>query len=62
MPFPALDGGKVLFLLVEAVRRKPLQQKYVGIVETTGLCLLMGFMVVVTYSDILRLITGKGLG
>ncbi|MCI1964788.1 MAG: site-2 protease family protein [Oscillospiraceae bacterium] len=62
MPFPALDGGKVLFLLVEAIRRKPLQQKYVGIVETAGFCLLMGFMVVVTYSDILRLITGKGLG
>ncbi|WP_411678194.1 M50 family metallopeptidase [Caproicibacter sp.] len=62
MPFPALDGGKVLFLFVEAVRRKPLQQKYVGIVETAGFCLLMGFMVIVTYSDILRLITGKGLG
>jgi regulator of sigma E protease len=62
MPFPALDGGKILFLLVEAVRRKPLQQKYVGVVETAGFCLLMGFMVVVTYSDILRLITGKGLG
>ena len=62
MPFPALDGGKLLFLLVEAVRRKPLQQKYVGVVETAGFCLLMGFMVVVTYSDILRLITGKGLG
>lgn len=62
MPFPALDGGKLLFLFVEAVRRKPLQQKYVGVVETAGFCLLMGFMVVVTYSDILRLITGKGLG
>jgi regulator of sigma E protease len=62
MPFPALDGGKVLFLLVEAVRRKPLQQKYVGIVETAGFVLLMGFMIIVTYSDILRLITGKGLG
>lgn len=62
MPFPALDGGKVLFLLVEAVRRKPLQQKYVGIVETAGFVLLMGFMLIVTYSDILRLITGKGLG
>jgi regulator of sigma E protease len=62
MPFPALDGGKVLLLLVEAVRRKPLQQKYVGIVETAGFVLLIGFMIIVTYSDILRLITGKGLG
>lgn len=62
LPFPALDGGKLLFLVVEAIRRKPINQKYVGLVETAGFCLLMGFMVIVTYSDILRLITGKGLG
>ncbi len=62
LPFPALDGGKLLFLLIEAVRRKPIQAKYEGWVETVGFCLLMGFMVVITYSDILRLITGKGLG
>lgn len=62
MPFPALDGGKLLFLILEAIRRKPIKQKYEGWVETAGFCLLMGFMVLVTYSDILRLITGKGLG
>ena len=62
MPFPALDGGKILFLLIEAVRRKPIKQEYEGWVETAGFCLLMGFMAIVTYSDILRLITGKGLG
>ena len=62
MPFPALDGGKLLFLLLEAVRRKPIKPQYEGWVETAGFCLLMGFMVLVTYSDILRLITGKGLG
>lgn len=62
MPFPALDGGKILFLLIEAVRRKPIKPQYEGWVETAGFCLLMGFMAIVTYSDILRLITGKGLG
>ena len=62
MPFPALDGGKLLFLLLEAIRRKPIKQQYEGWVETAGFCLLMGFMILVTYSDILRLITGKGLG
>lgn len=62
MPIPALDGGKLLFLIVEAVRRKPIKEKYTGVVETIGFCLLIGFMVIVTYSDILRLITGKGLG
>lgn len=62
VPFPALDGGKLLFLLIEGVRRKPIRQQYQGVVETVGFCLLMGFMVIVTYSDILRLFTGKGLG
>lgn len=62
MPFPALDGGKLLFLILEAVRRKPIKPQYEGWVETAGFCLLMGFMVIVTYNDILRLITGKGLG
>lgn len=62
MPFPALDGGKLLFLLIEAVRRKPIRQQYQGIVETVGFGLLMCFMIIVTYSDILRLFTGKGLG
>lgn len=62
LPFPALDGGKLLVLVVEGIRRKPLNQKYVGWVETAGLCILIGFMVLITYSDIIRLITGKGLG
>lgn len=62
LPIPALDGGKLLFLIVEAIRRKPIKAQYEGWVEIAGFCLLMGFMVLVTYSDILRLITGKGLG
>lgn len=62
IPFPALDGGKLFLFIIEAIRRKPIQEKYVGIVETVGFALLMCFMLVVTYSDILRLATGKGLG
>lgn len=62
IPFPALDGGKFFLFLVEAIRRKPISDKYVGVVETVGFALLMCFMLVVTYSDILRLVTGKGLG
>ena len=62
IPFPALDGGKLLLFLLEAIRRKPINEKYVGIVETAGFIFLMGLMAVVAYSDILRLITGKGLG
>lgn len=62
VPFPALDGGKLFLFLIEAVRRKPINEKYIGVVETVGFALLMCFMLVVTYSDILRLATGKGLG
>jgi regulator of sigma E protease len=62
IPFPALDGGKLFLFIVEAIRRKPIQEKYVAIVETVGFALLMCFMLIVTYSDILRLVTGKGLG
>lgn len=62
MPFPALDGGRLVFLLVEAVRGKPVNPKYEGWVHATGFALLMALMLIVTYSDILRLFTGKGLG
>ncbi len=62
LPLPALDGGRLLFLIVEGIRRKPINPKYEGWVHAAGFALLMGFMVIVTFSDILRLITGKGLG
>ena len=62
IPFPALDGGKFFLFIIEAIRRKPINEKYVGIVDTVGFALLMGFMLIVTYSDILRIATGKGLG
>ena len=62
LPFPALDGGKLFLFIVEAIRRKPINEKYVGVVESVGFALLMCFMVVIAYSDILRLVTGKGLG
>jgi regulator of sigma E protease len=62
IPFPALDGGKFFLFIIEAIRRKPINEKYVGIVDTVGFVLLMGFMLIVTYSDILRIATGKGLG
>lgn len=62
LPIPALDGGQLVFLLVEGIRRKPISEKYRGWVNAAGFCLLIGLMVVVTFSDILRLVTGKGLG
>lgn len=58
LPLPALDGGRLLFLLIEAVRRKPVNPKYEGYVHAAGLALLLILMVVVTFNDILRIARG----
>lgn len=58
IPFPALDGGRLLFLIVEAIRRKPIPPEKEGIFHFVGFALLMLLMVVVMYNDIARLVTG----
>lgn len=55
LPFPALDGGRILLLFIEAIRRKPLNPKIEGALNAAGLILLMGLMFVVTFKDILGL-------
>ena len=62
LPIPALDGGRLLFLLIELVRRKPIPAKYEGLIHGVGFALLMVFMLVVTFNDIIRLVTGSGFG
>lgn len=55
LPLPALDGGRLMFLLVEAIRRKPINRQVEGMVHFAGLMLLMALMVVVMYNDILKI-------
>lgn len=55
LPIPALDGGRLVFLLIEAIRGKPIDQEKEGIVHLVGLVALMALMVFVTYNDILRI-------
>lgn len=55
IPFPALDGGRVLFVLIEKIRGKALNPKAVQIVNTTGLGLLLLLMLVVTVHDVINL-------
>lgn len=62
LPLPALDGGRLVFLIIEGIRRKPINPKYEGWVHAAGFALLIALMLTVTFSDIMRLITGKGLG
>lgn len=55
LPFPALDGGRLVFLILEAVRRKPVNREIEGMIHFAGLMLLMVLMVVVMYHDILKI-------
>lgn len=54
LPFPALDGGRLAFLLLEFVRGKPINQKYEILVNTAGMLMLLAFMVFVTFSDVTK--------
>jgi regulator of sigma E protease len=56
LPIPALDGGRLFFMIIEMVRRKPVPQKYESFVHAVGLILLFIFMAVVSLHDILNLI------
>lgn len=56
LPFPALDGGRLLFMIVEAIRKKPVSQKVESAVHMVGFALLMLLTVLVLFNDIVRLI------
>lgn len=55
LPLPALDGGRFVFLVVEAIRRKPLKAEVEGLVHTIGILVLMALMVVITFKDVFTL-------
>ncbi len=55
LPIPGLDGGKILFLLVEAIRRKPAPVKYEAIIQAVFLGLLFLLFIFVTFNDVMRL-------
>lgn len=59
LPLPALDGGRIVFLVLELIRRKPIKPEHEGYVHLAGFALLMIFAIVVTYQDIARLIVGS---
>lgn len=55
LPIPALDGGRLVFLLLEAIRRKPVSREKEGMVHTVGLMLLMALMVFIMFNDVRKL-------
>ncbi len=56
LPIPALDGGRLFFLLIELVRRKPIKQRYESLVHAIGMIILLLFMAAITFKDIYSLI------
>ena len=56
LPIPALDGGRLVFLIIEAIRRKPIDREKEGFVHLIGFALLMVLMVFLFYNDIAKLI------
>lgn len=55
LPIPALDGGRILFVLIEMIRRKAIPPEKEGIVHAVGMLLLLAFIVFVSFHDIMRL-------
>jgi regulator of sigma E protease len=57
LPLPALDGGRLLFIIAEAVRGKPIEPQKEGMIHLLGFALLLLLMIAVTWNDINRLFT-----
>ncbi len=58
VPFPALDGGRILFVIIEAITRRRIPPNAANITNLVGFALLMLLMILVTWRDIARLISG----
>lgn len=58
LPIPAMDGARLVFLIIEAIRRKPIKAEHEGMVHFIGIVLLMLLVLVVSFNDIIRLFSG----
>ena len=54
LPIPALDGGHIIVLAIEAIRRKPLSSRVLGIVHAIGFAILISILAFATFNDIMR--------
>lgn len=55
LPFPALDGGRIIFLLIELIIRKPVKKEVEQAINTAGIMLLFALMILITFKDIIKL-------
>ena len=56
LPFPALDGGRIVFLAIEGITRKPINAKIEGYIHLAGMALLLLLMLMITFKDVFSLI------
>ena len=61
LPIPALDGGRLVFLILEALRGKPIDQEKEGMVHMAGMVFLMGLMVFVLFNDVFMIFFHRGM-
>jgi regulator of sigma E protease len=54
LPIPALDGGRILFILIEKIRKRPISQKTEQLFHTAGFAFLIGLMILITFRDIMK--------
>ena len=59
LPIPVLDGGMILFLVIEAIRKKPLSRKVMEVSQSIGAGLLITLIAVVSYNDVMRMFFSK---
>jgi len=55
LPFPALDGGRILFLIIEKLKKKPVKRELEALIHNVGFLILIALIVLVTYKDIVRM-------
>lgn len=58
LPLPALDGGRLFFLFIEMIIRKPVPKKFEAVVHAAGLVLLLALMALITFNDIAHIVRG----
>ena len=56
LPLPALDGGRIVFLAIEGIRKKPIDAKIEGTIHFVGMVLLLLLMLIITFKDIFTII------
>lgn len=61
LPFPALDGGRLFFILIEAITRRKVNQRFESLAHAVGMAILLGLIAVITLHDLTRLFSGQPL-